>query len=72
MKNKGLIISIILTIVYIGISYYWQYPALNLSNWGFWFYLIEIAIVFMILYSIFTLKENIRNIFNRKKYSFFK
>ena len=72
MKNKGLIISIILTIVYIGISYYWQYPAINLSNWGFWFYLIEIAIVFMILYSIFTLKENIRNIFNRKKYSFFK
>lgn len=72
MKNKGLLLSIIITILYGFIAYYWQYPALNLSNWNFWLFVIELSIVFLVLYTIFTVKESIRKVFNKKNFELYK
>ena len=55
MKKGKISISVLITIIYALITYYLTYPALNLTNFGFWVYVAGIIIVFSILNSIFIL-----------------
>ncbi len=66
MKNKGILKSILVTIIYSAVMYYLTYPAINITSWGFWFYLTGVIIVFLISYSIFTIRISIDELFNRK------
>jgi len=63
LKKYGTLISIILTLIFGGILYYLIYPALNITNVGFWMYLFVVFIVFCALNTIFTLKTGLEELF---------
>ena len=53
-KNKlSLLKSIIITLLYTGISYYITHPAIDLHNFGFYAFIVPVIIVFLVSYSIF-------------------
>ena len=69
-KNKninGFIISLLITLILGGIYYYIFYPALNIHNMEFWFFLLMLVVVFYICYSIFNVGLTLEELFNRKK-----
>ena len=76
LKKNGTVFSIIITIIYTLIVYYWMYPSLNLNNWGFWIYIISIMLVFGCLMSILTLGIAVSELFTgikrRKRIGYYK
>ncbi len=64
--KKGLLKSILITIIYAGVIYYLTYPPINLTAWGFWFYITGVLIVFTISYSILTMRFSLEELFNRR------
>ena len=72
MKKHGTLVSIIITIIYAGCAYYLTYPALNMTNWSFWFYIIGVLLVFILLHSILNARISLEELFNKKKIRSFK
>ncbi len=71
MKNKGLLLSILCTLILGGLYYYVAYPALNLSNFQFWIFLLFIVIIFTVFNMIFGLQLRFRDLItNRKLYKY--
>ena len=71
-RQKAMTISVIVTLLYGAITYYLTYPALNITNWGFWFYIIGIVLVFSILHTILITPTAIEGLFTRKSIKSFK
>lgn len=65
MKNKQLL-SILITIIYTGITYYMFYPAINIHSLEFWMYIISIILVFSIA-QIPNMLGEIDYLFSRRK-----
>jgi len=66
VKNKrkfGTLMSIIMTILFAGVYYYMFFPPLNISNIQFWVFLLVLFVVFIFLYSVFTLRVSIEEFF---------
>ena len=66
MKKYYILKSLIITLLFAGIYYYACYPALNISNWAFWAYIILISCVFLCCHTIFSAKVTISELFNKK------
>lgn len=64
MKKYGALLSLICTILFGGIYYYLVFPAINVTNVGFWVFLVLLLFVFIGLYSIFTLRLSIEDLFS--------
>ena len=71
-RQKALTISLLVTIIYGAIMYYLTYPALNITNWGFWFYIIGIILVFSILHTILITPSAIQSLFSKNGANDFK
>ena len=67
MKKSGLLISIILTILFGGLYYYFAFPALNITNLGFWIFVALLIILFVVFNTIFGLKLKIQDLVTKKK-----
>ena len=67
MKRNGLLISILLTLLFGGLYYYFAFPALNITNIGFWIFVALIIIVFVVFNSIFCLKVRFQDLIMKKK-----
>jgi len=70
VKNKrkfGTLMSIIMTILFAGVYYYMFFPPLNISNIQFWVFLLVLFVVFIFLYSVFTLRVSIEEFFGGVK-----
>ena len=69
MKKFSTLYSLIFTIVFGGLYYYFLYPSLNIHNPEFWFFILMLIFVFSILKAIlsFGIKQ-IEIISNHKKY----
>ena len=65
MKKYHILKSLIITLLFAGIYYYACYPALNISNWAFWAYIILISCVFLCCHTIFSAKVTISELFNK-------
>ncbi len=63
MKKYGLLLSIICTIIFGGIYYYLVFPAINVTNFSFWVFLMLVLVVFIGLYSLFTLRISLEDLF---------
>ncbi len=62
-KTKSLIISSVITILFIVVSFYVTLPAINVQDQGFWTYLVLCAAVFTVVYSFLSsLKKNSTNV----------
>ena len=76
LRKNGTIASIIITVVYTLVIYYWMYPSLNINNWGFWIFIISILLVFGSLMSILTLGVAVSELFTgirrRKRMGYYK
>ena len=66
MKKLPLLKSIIITLIVAGIYYYVSYPALNITNWEFWIYIIFLSFIFLAVYSILSARITIAELFNKK------
>ncbi len=69
-KNKtitGFLISLLITLVVGGLYYYMFYPAINIHNFEFWFFILVLVIVFYVCYSIFNVGLTLEELLNRKK-----
>ena len=64
---KGFIISVLITLIVGGLYYYVFYPAINIHNMEFWFFILLLVVIFYICYSIFNVGLTIEELFNRKK-----
>lgn len=65
ISSHGMIKSIIITLVFAGISYYVTHPALDIHNFGFYAYLVPVLVVFLVCQSIYTaafVLENMQSI----------
>ena len=76
MKKNGIIFSVILTLIYTLVVYYWLFPSLNIHSWSFWIFIISIMVVFASLMSVLTLGIAISELFTgvkrRKKVGYYK
>ena len=52
MKRFSVLYSLIFTIVFGGIYYYFLYPSLNIHNPEFWFFILILVFVFSLLKAI--------------------
>lgn len=68
MRKNGTIFSIIGTICYALIAYYLTYPALNFTNWSFWFFLYGIIIVFVVLNAGLNIRVDFENLLRKKAF----
>ena len=64
---KGFIISVLITLIVGGLYYYVFYPAINIHNIEFWFFILLLVVIFYICYSIFNVGLTLEELFNRKK-----
>ena len=67
MKRNGLLISILLTLLFGGLYYYFAFPVLNITNIGFWIFVALIIIMFVVFNSIFCLKVRFQDLIMKKK-----
>lgn len=76
MKKNGILFSVILTLIYTLVVYYWLFPSLNIHSWSFWIFIISIMVVFASLMSVLTLGIAISELFTgvkrRKKVGYYK
>ncbi len=56
MKKYGTLVSIVITAVISLILYYLTFPALNVTNIGFWIFLLVLVVIFVFFNTMFTLK----------------
>ena len=64
---RGLVFSVLITLFSGGLYYYIFYPAINIHNMEFWFFLLMLVVVFYVCYSIFNVGLTLEELFNRKK-----
>ena len=64
MKKHGTLVSILITIIYSLVTYYWLYPPLNIYNISFWMFIISILFIFIILNTILTFRVSLNELFN--------
>lgn len=67
MKHKSLLLSILITLVFGGLYYYLVYPALNVANIGFWFFLLILIVVFTVSNAVFSLQLKFQDLVTKKK-----
>lgn len=67
MKKYGTLLSVIGTILFGGVYYYLTFPAINITNVGFWIFIILLFVVFIGLYSSFTLRISLEDLFRGVK-----
>ena len=69
MKKFSVLYSLIFTIIFGGIYYYFLYPSLNIHNPEFWFFILILVFVFSLLKTILSFGiKKIEIISNHKKY----
>ena len=69
MKKFSTLYSLIFTIIFGGIYYYFLYPSLNIHNPEFWFFILILVFVFSLLRAILSFGiKKIEIISNHKKY----
>ena len=66
-KYKSLLLSILVTIVFGGLYYYIVYPAINITNLGFWVFFLILVAVFMICYTVTSLQLKFQDLTTKKK-----
>ena len=67
MKGKNIIFSLLVTILFGGLYYYLAYPALNITNIGFWVFIIILVVVFTVCNAVFGLHLKFRDLVTNKK-----
>ncbi|MBQ8535236.1 MAG: CvpA family protein [Bacilli bacterium] len=67
MKYKSLLLSILVTIIFGGLYYYLAYPALNITNVGFWVFLLILVAVFTVVYTVTSLQLKFQDLVTKKK-----
>ena len=69
MKKFSTMYSLLFTIIVGALFYYLTFPAINIHNVQFWFFVLMLVVIFVVLKSIlsFGIKQ-IEIISNRKKY----
>ena len=67
MKGKNIIFSLLVTILFGGLYYYLEYPALNITNIGFWVFIIILVVVFTVCNAVFGLHLKFRDLVTNKK-----
>lgn len=67
MKYKSLLLSILVTIIFGGLYYYLIYPALNITNVGFWVFFLILVVVFTIVYTVTSLQLKFQDLVTKKK-----
>lgn len=67
MKYKSLLLSILVTIIFGGLYYYLTYPALNITNVGFWVFFLILVVVFTVVYTVTSLQLKFQDLVTKKK-----
>lgn len=67
MKYKSLLLSILVTIIFGGLYYYLIYPALNITNVGFWVFFLILVVVFTVVYTVTSLQLKFQDLVTKKK-----
>ena len=67
MKKSGLLISLLFTILFGGIYYYFAFPALNITNISFWVFVSLLLFVFVVFNLIFGFKIKVQELISRKR-----
>ena len=65
--KKGAMLSILLTILLGGVIYYFTFPSINITNMGFWMYVISLIFFFGVFHTIFTLKVKVEDLLRGRK-----
>jgi len=60
--KKNIIVSILVTILYAGVYYYFMYPPINIHSTSFLFYLFTILIVFIISHSTISFSSIVKDL----------
>ena len=67
MKYKSLLLSILVTIIFGGLYYYLIYPAINITNVGFWVFFLILVVVFTVVYTVTSLQLKFQDLVTKKK-----
>lgn len=67
MKSKNVLLSLLVTIIFGGLYYYLVFPALNITNFGFWFFILILLAVFTVCNTIFGLQLKFKDLVSNKK-----
>ena len=67
LKYKSLLLSILVTIIFGGLYYYLIYPALNITNVGFWVFFLILVVVFTVVYTVTSLQLKFQDLVTKKK-----
>ena len=67
LKYKSLLLSILVTIIFGGLYYYLTYPALNITNVGFWVFFLILVVVFTVVYTVTSLQLKFQDLVTKKK-----
>lgn len=67
MKSKNLLLSLLVTIIFGGLYYYLAFPALNITNVGFWFYIILLIVIFTVCNAVFGLHLKFQDLVTKKR-----